>query len=108
MPLHPIEGRKIKVKQYIPGFVSGYEPTITHVESPDKILKVEFIAKIAAHEDHAGFGISSYLDDTFILVELLKDGKHYVVAFIEGLTEEEAYSIAPQWRPPQQEKKEEK
>lgn len=108
MPIHPIEERQIKVKQHIPAFVSGLQPTVHYVESPEKILNVEFLKNIANHEDHVGFGISSYLEDTFILLELTKDKKHYVVAFIEGLTEEEAYSIAPKWSPPQQEKKEDK
>ena len=94
MPIHPVEDKKpITVKQHIPAFISGFSASVFQPESVDKILELDFLKQWEKDTAFQKWSVSNYLEDTVILVAMLTDGKFFVAAYIDGITEEESLTL---------------
>jgi len=85
----------IQVRLHRPAFFSGSTREQTNVETLDQVLQLEWIKRWAEEPNFDHFA-QSPLGDQTLLMAMMRDGRHWVVAY---LTIEAVPLNLPIWRP---------
>lgn len=100
----------MRVRQHIPSFFEGFEPTKTYVFTAPQLEKLEFIHKWTQHPGFYRLAVHRHYyqrrgEDVHLMLAELQEGKEWwVIAYLEGDDSLKILAKYPEWEanPPHQ------
>lgn len=76
----------MKIRQHIPGFVTGFEPATLEFETIEQLMSAKWVKRWTAHEGFRNFAISPDDNHPKLMAEFGDNRveKWYVIGFLEG------------------------
>lgn len=72
----------MKILQHIPDFFSGFEPEKTEVNTLEELLQLPFVLRWSEGTEFDHWEQAEYFSGATLLMAIMKDGKHWVVAYV--------------------------